>query len=303
MATNEVTSNFQLSQYTDNEPISFLTNYNTDMKNIDTKALPREIYDPTNTEGDVFRASNSKMTGYTVAPSYSAIIPTDRVTDAIAKLEAAAKVAGDMRAAMYDPTSVKGDAFRASNNKMTGYTLPGSYAAVSSSNSVTEAIGKLEAGVKSNISTGQSHSALLAGLRTDVDSVVSSGYIPEVPGTSYGWVWVKYSDGTMECWTSITKTATFTTWDAVSSSPAISLLAWPTGITFIPGHPIARHCEPQTATYQDSGTKGAYLTYYSGNAVSVNAPGTFYLTQVNGTGLSGKSVAFTVAVRVIGKWK
>lgn len=143
----------------------------------------------------------------------------------------------------------------------------------------------------------------IAPIKTDINNLIVSGYIAAT-SKAYAWAYRKSGDGTLECWTSIAETLPFSSWSgAVSSSPAISLKEWPVGISFISSYPVVRHCEPQTATYQDNGTKGAYLTFYSGNAASAGAPGTFYLTQVDGVGLAGKSVTFAVDIHVIGKWR
>lgn len=52
-------------------------------------SLEKTVYDPTKVEGDVFRASNHKLTGYQKAGVASDITPRDNTTQAFGKVSAA----------------------------------------------------------------------------------------------------------------------------------------------------------------------------------------------------------------------
>lgn len=144
MPTTNSTEKLRLSQYVGEDPVNFLQNYNNDMAKVDEGTLDVQTYDPDGVEGNAFRATNHKMTGYSKYSTYTPVLPSDTTAGAIGKLEAGVGSAGDMLAGTYDPMGVQGDAFSAANQKMSDYQKPSEYSAVSESDTVLTALGKVE---------------------------------------------------------------------------------------------------------------------------------------------------------------
>lgn len=102
MPSENKTPVFGLSKYSANDKPQFLTDHNADVDAIDANALHKSVYDPTGVNADAFRASNTKMTGYSKYADYSPVQPSDTAMGAIAKLEAGVGASGDMKKSVYD---------------------------------------------------------------------------------------------------------------------------------------------------------------------------------------------------------
>ena len=131
------------------------------------------------------------LTGYTKPGSTSAVAASDTINAAIGKLEAA--LDGKQASGSYVPTTTTVNSKALSSSitlngadvALTGYTKPGSTSAVSASDTINTAIGKLEAGI---LPVGTTSGTVAAGDDARFDSIPTT-QPSGTPPTGRVWVW------------------------------------------------------------------------------------------------------------------
>ena len=131
------------------------------------------------------------LTGYSKPASTSAVAASDTINAAIGKLEAA--LDGKQTSGSYVPTTTTVNSKALSSSitlngadvALTGYTKPGSTSAVSASDTINAAIGKLEAGI---LPVGTTSGTVAAGDDARFDSIPTT-QPSGTPPTGRVWVW------------------------------------------------------------------------------------------------------------------